>query len=40
MIGNRHDGLLLCCGPSPMEKLVKDIAEQMGWDIQNQFILF
>jgi len=40
MIGNRHDGLLLCCGPSPMEKLVRDIAEQMGWDIQNQFILF
>jgi nitrate reductase (NAD(P)H) len=40
IIGQRHDGLLLCCGPSSMEKLVKDIAEQIGWDMQNQFILF
>jgi nitrate reductase (NAD(P)H) len=40
IIGQRHDGLLLCCGPSSMEKLVKDIAEQIGWDVKKQFIRF
>lgn len=40
MIGEKHDGLLLCCGPPQMEKLVRSIAEQTGWDVNKQFIVF
>ncbi len=40
IIGEKHQGLLLCCGPPQMEKLVRQIAEQIGWDINHQFICF
>lgn len=40
ILGEKHDGLLLCCGPTQMEKLVRSIAEQTGWDINKQFIVF
>lgn len=40
LLGQVHRGLLLCCGPPQMEKLVREIAEDIGWDITKQFILF
>ena len=40
ILGQKHEGLLLCCGPPSMEKLVREIAQQTGWDIDNQFVLF
>jgi nitrate reductase (NAD(P)H) len=40
IMGQQHHGLLLCCGPPQMEKLVRNIAEKIGWDMDNQFILF
>jgi len=40
LIGQRHDGLLLCCGPRGLEEAVKKIAKESGWDLENQLIVF
>jgi cytochrome-b5 reductase len=40
VIGQKHQRLLLCCGPPSMEKFVRNIAEQIGSDVDNQFTLF
>ncbi|CAF4974609.1 unnamed protein product [Rotaria sp. Silwood1] len=38
LVGNAHDGYLLCCGPTGMMNSVRKIAEIGGWDMEKQVI--
>ena len=41
IIEEKHkDFLLLCCGTIEMEKAVKNLAQNIGLDVENQFITF
>ncbi|CAF3339822.1 unnamed protein product [Rotaria socialis] len=39
LIGQIHDGYLVCCGPTRMLDSIRKIAEDGGWDMQKQVIL-
>jgi nitrate reductase (NAD(P)H) len=40
IIGNAHDGLLLCCGLPEMMDNVHKIAKISGWNVDDQFVRF